>query len=92
MAAGNCVSPHMAAGNGLHSPSDLVILWKTLSTEPCPMQDKFPNEMRRRWRTQRSSTRGSYSNTQKLHRQVLKKKLHDQRRIFNFSLRSRPCL
>ena len=21
MAAGNCVSPHMAAGNGLHSPS-----------------------------------------------------------------------
>ena len=38
MAAGNCVSPHMAAGNGLHSPSDLVILWKTLSTEPCPMQ------------------------------------------------------
>ena len=38
MAAGNCVSPHMAAGNGLHSRSDLVILWMALSTEPCPMQ------------------------------------------------------
>ena len=38
MAAGNCVSPHMAAGNGLHSPSDLVILWATLSTKPCPIR------------------------------------------------------
>ena len=38
MAAGNCVSPHMAAGNGLHSRSDPVILWMTLSTKPCPMQ------------------------------------------------------
>ena len=38
MAAGNCVSPHMAAGNGLHSPSDLVILWMNLPTEPCPMR------------------------------------------------------
>ena len=37
MAAGNCVSPHMAAGNGPHSRSD-VILRMTLSTEPCPMQ------------------------------------------------------
>ena len=38
MAAGNCVSPHMAAGNGLHSRSDLVILWTTLSTKPCPIR------------------------------------------------------
>ena len=38
MAAGNCVSPHMAAGNGLHSRSDLVILWMTLSTKPCPIR------------------------------------------------------
>ena len=29
MAAGNCVFPHMAAGNGLRSRSDLVILWMT---------------------------------------------------------------
>ena len=38
MAAGNCVLPHMAAGNGLHSRSDLVILWMTLSTKPCPIR------------------------------------------------------
>ena len=35
MAAGNCASPRVSAGNGLHS---LVIRRMTLSTEPCPMQ------------------------------------------------------
>ena len=35
MAAGNCASPRVSAGNGLHS---LVMRRMTLSTEPCPMQ------------------------------------------------------